>query len=253
MRRAARAWYDVAARCVPSCAARAAALALVLEAAGCQNRGEPPACLDQRQEARNLALRGEVEPAQALLDRVKAACGPNSQSDIVHITKLIAEKSAARLEKARLAQSRSELSEKFPSRSFVEWATARDGEVSGKLTKPECAERGTPLFGFCEGQRDEARAMSLRYWQAQPRAYRYRLASRTAPSCQDLGEFREQRSWSRDGESFELCELTNRRLRHLSALIVERPPDYEMFVFSQEYLAIDPVFERRLRIVGDEP
>jgi hypothetical protein len=249
-------------------------LALAL-AAGCANRGEPAACLDQRQEARNLALRGEIEPAQAVLDRVKATCGPNSQSDIAHIGKLIAEKTEARLEKQRLARLEAERLEQFPSRGFVEWATARGGDIAGKLPKVECAERGTPTFGFCEGRRDDVAGMSLRYWQAQPAAYRYALVTHTAPSCQDLGEFRQVRTWSRQGESFELCELTNRRLRHLSALIVQRPREqghaeqghgepplaaqppgepatlYEMYVFSQDYLALDPAFERRLRIVGE--
>lgn len=230
-------------------------LLLALTAIGCANPGEPPACLDQRQEARNLALRGEVEAAQAVLDRVKASCGPNSQSDIAHITKLIAEKTAARLEKQHQAELERERLETNPSRGFVEWATARGGEIDGKLAKTECAARGTPDFGFCEGQREQAPAMSLRYWQAQPSAYRYALTTRTAPSCQDLGEFRQVRTWSRPGERFELCELTNRRLRHLFALIVQKPaepaPEYQMFLFSQDYLAIDPAFERRLRIIGE--
>jgi hypothetical protein len=282
-----------AARARSALAPREAALAgarrvfgLGLAAAlACQSRGapaEPASCLDERQEARNLALRGEVEAAQAVLDRVKASCGANSQSDIQHITKLIAEKTAARLEKERLAQSVTEELEKFPSRGFVAWATARGGEIAGKLSQVECAERGAPTFGFCQGTREAAPSMSLRYFQARPSAYRYALRTSTPPSCQDLGEFRQVRSWARQTERFELCELTNRRLRHLSALIVTRdgaappavaqppgaqppavappavtPPagtpalEYEMYVFSQDYLSLDPAFERRLSILGD--
>jgi len=227
-------------------------LAAALLASACANRGEPAACLDRRQQARNLALAGEIEQAQALLDRVKAECGPNSAADIAHVTKLIAEKTAARREKERLEQSQSELLQKFPSRAFVEWATARGGDIRGKLLEPHCAERGTPEFGFCEGQRSDVPGMRLRYWQTQPEAYRYALATTRPPSCQDLGQYRQVRTWSRGGSDFELCELTDRRLRHLSALIVHTPPEaYEMHIFSQDYPGIDPEFERRLRVIPE--
>ena len=131
----------------------------------------------------------------------------------------------------------------------MEWATDRAGDITGKVPSVSCAERGTPLFGFCEGQREQAPDMRLRYWQAQPGAYLYALATEAPPSCQDLGDYRLVRSWQRDDSQLDLCELTNRRLRHLSALIVHTPPRHEMFIFSQEYLALDPGFERRLRVV----
>jgi hypothetical protein len=231
---------------------RAAFLAVFLAAPAllaCQTPGEPPACLDQRQEARNLALRGDIEPATRLLDQVKANCGPNSQSDIQHITKLIAEKTAAREKLRELEQSRSAELAKFPSRSFVEWATARAGDNDGKLARTVCAERGTPEYGFCEGERPDVPTMRLRYWQAQPDAYRYSLTTPLPPSCQDLGEWRQVRAWSRDGSDYELCELTSRRLRHLSALIIHAASGYEMHLFSQNYPNIDAAFEHRLRIL----
>jgi hypothetical protein len=232
---------------------RALSLAAALALPACEARGEPPACLDQRQQARNLALRGEIEPAQRLLDQVKASCGPNSQSDIQHITKLIAEKTAARDKQRELERLQSAELEKFPSRSFVEWATARAGDIGGKLARVSCAERGSPDYGFCEGERPGVPSMRLRYWQAQPDAYRYSLVTPLAPTCQDLGEWRQVRTWSRDGSDFELCELTARRLRHLTALIVHTPSGYEMHLFSQTYTSFDPRFERRLRIIPEAP
>lgn len=218
---------------------------------GCATRGEPPDCLDQRQEARNRALAGDIEQAQGLLDRVKDRCGPNSESDIRHITKLIAEKTAAQRERAEREASRSALLREFPSKSFVEWATDRAGDVTGKVPSVSCAERGSALFGFCEGQREQAPGMSLRYWQARPGAYLYSLETEAPPSCQDLAEYRLVRDWQREGSQLELCELTNRRLRHLSALLVHTPPRHQMFIFSQEYLALDPGFERQLRVVDE--
>lgn len=223
--------------------------AAALAALACETRGEPPACLDQRQDARNLALRGDLEAARLLLDQVKANCGPNSQSDIQHVAKLIAEKAAARDAQRELEQRRSTELAQFPSRSFIEWATARAGDIGGKLARTSCAERGTPDYGFCEGERPDVPSMRLRYWQAQPDAYRYSLTTLVPPSCQDLGEWRQVRAWQRDGSDYELCELTSRRLRHLSALLVRNPSGYEMHLFSQAYPSIDPAFERRLRII----
>lgn len=224
--------------------------ALLGALAACESRGEPPACLDQRQQARNLALRGEIEPAQRLLDQVKQSCGPNSQSDIQHISKIIAEKTAARERQRQLEEAKGAELRQFPSRAFVEWATDRAGDIRGKLAATTCAERGTPDFGFCEGTRPDAPAMRLRYWQAQPGAYRYSLVTDVPPTCQDLGEYRQVRVWSRDGVQHELCELTARRLRHLMALIVREPSGgYEMHVFSQSYPNFDAAFERRLRVI----
>lgn len=224
---------------------------VLLASLGCNTRGEPPECLDRRQEARQRALAGDLEQAQSLLDGLEQRCGPNSESDIRHIAKLIADKAAARRERDEQEATRRAQLRQFPSKSFVEWATDRGGDITGKVPSVSCAERGTPLFGFCEGEREQAADMRLRYWQAQPSAYLYSLATETPPSCQDLGEYRLVRSWQRDDSGLELCELTHRRLRHLSALIVHTPPRHEMFIFSQEYLALDPGFERRASVVDE--
>lgn len=217
--------------------------------ASCANRGEPALCLDKRQEARNLALQDQIEEASRLLGEVKAQCGPNSASDIQHIGKLIEEKKQARRERERLELTRSETRQKFPSRDFVEWATVRDGTISGKVTEVTCAERGSEEFGFCEGRRGETPNMTLRYWQAEEDAYRYALVTNQAPSCQDLGEYRERRAWSREGVTYEFCELTNRRLRHLSALLVHAADGHRMYIFSRAYLARDTAFEQELRAI----
>lgn len=238
---------------LPAPAGALLALAALLPCAGlgCATRGEPSDCLDQRQEARNRALSGDLEQAQALLDRVRAHCGPNSESDVRHISKLIAEKTAALRERERREANKSAELREFPSRSFVEWATDRAGDITNKTPSVTCAERSSPLFGFCEGERADAPNMHVRYWQAQPSAYLYSLVTEAAPSCQDLGEFRAVRSWSRDGSQLELCELTNRRLRHLSALIVHTAARHEMYIYSQEYLSLDSSFERRLSVVSE--
>jgi hypothetical protein len=93
--------------------------------------------------------------------------------------------------------------------------------------------------------------MSVRYLANQAGAYRYRLVTSQVPTCRDLGEHRQVRAWSREASRYELCELTDRRLRHLSALIVAAPPAYEMYIFSQDYVTADAEFERRLRALPD--
>jgi hypothetical protein len=221
----------------------------VLLVLGCTQRGEPAACLDKRQAARNLALSDQLEPAARLLEEVKKQCGPNSASDIQHIGKLIADKTEARRERERLEAARSELRQRYPSRDFVEWATARDGNIDDKVGTVTCAERGSPEYGFCEGKRDGAPEMSLRYWQVSPGAYRYELVTREAPSCVDLREYREVRVWSRDGIAYELCELTNRRLRHLTALLAHTASEHRMYIFSNAYPARDAAFEQALRVI----
>lgn len=217
---------------------------------GCARRGEPAACLEKRQTARNLALSDQLEPAARLLEEVRAECGENSASDLQHIGRLIAEKTEARRERGRREAAQRELREKFPSRELVQWATARDGKIDGKLARVSCAERGSPEYGFCEGRRDEAPEMGLRYWQGTPEAYRYELVTEQAPSCVDLGEYREVRAWTRDGVAYELCELTNRRLRHLSALLVHTPSEHRMYIFSNAYPARDAAFEQELRVIA---
>jgi hypothetical protein len=215
----------------------------------CQQRGEPAVCLEKRQLARNAALQDELETASRLLEEVKAQCGPNSASDIQHISKLIANSTQAQLERARSEAAERELREKFPSRDFIRWATAKDGAVASKVSDVTCAERGSPDFGFCEASRPGIPGMSVRYWEAQKEAYRYSLVTRQPPTCEDLGEYRLVRAWSRHGASYERCELTNRRLRHLSALLVHGPEEHLMYVFSQDYLARDPSFEGTLRAI----
>ena len=64
-----------------------------------------------------------------------------------------------------------------------------------------------------------------------------------------MREYREVRAWSRDGIGHELCELTNRRLRHLTALLVHAASEHRMYIFSNAYPARDAAFEQVLRVI----
>jgi hypothetical protein len=229
---------------------RSPSLALtLLFTLACAERGEPAACLDKRQQARNGALQDRLEEAARLLEQIKAECGPNSASDIQHIGKLIAEKRAARQQREQQAEAARALQRQFPSRDFVAWATSRDGAITGKTAGATCSERGSTDFGFCEAKRPGANEMTVRYHGADQNAYRYALTTTEPPSCEDLGEYRRVRVWTRGGVSYEHCELTSRRLRHLSALLVHEAAEHRMYIYSQEYPSRDAAFERMLRII----
>ncbi len=223
--------------------------AFLAATSACGRRGEPEHCLPERQQARNLALQGHSEEASRLLENVKANCGPNSASDIQHVSKLIAEKAQAKRAREQKETEQTKLRQQWPSRDFVAWATEKDGAVTSKLNQPVCAVRGTPDFGFCEVRRPSTPNMSVRYSSTDLDAYRYTLRTATPPSCIDLGEYRELRAWTRDESTYELCELTSRRLRHLTALLIHRPGEHEMHLFSQEYPALDTAFEHQLRAI----
>jgi hypothetical protein len=215
----------------------------------CARPGEPADCLNERQEARNLALQGQLEAASRLLEHIKARCGANSASEIQHIGKLIEEKTRAKRALEQKEAEERKLRQQSPSRDFIAWATQKDGAVAGKVGPPLCAARGTPDFGFCEAPRQNAANMSVRYSSADPEAYRYALRTSIPPSCVDLGESRQVRAWSRGGRTYELCELTSRRLRHLTALVVHAPGEHEMYIYSEKYPALDSAFERQLRVI----
>ncbi len=225
-------------------------LGTALVVASCvQAPSEPAVCLDKRVEGRNAALQGNIEQASRLLKELRAQCGANSQSEIRHIEELIAEKTDARREQERRARSQIERAQKFPSRDFVIWATADAGAIRTKMADAVCVERGAPDFGFCEAARPGAPHMTVRYWTADKDAFRYALTTDQPLSCQDLGEYRQVRAWQRDGSSYELCELTERTLRHLYALLITSSAGNQMYVYSQRYLARDPHLEKVLRVI----
>src|SRR5688572_19621627 len=111
-------------------------LALLL---ACARPVEPADCLNERQEARNLALQGQLEAASRLLERIKARCGANSASEIQHIGKLIEEKTRAKRALEQKEAEERKLRQQSPSRDFVAWATQKDGAVAGKPSQPICA------------------------------------------------------------------------------------------------------------------
>jgi hypothetical protein len=131
----------------------------------------------------------------------------------------------------------------------VIWATADAGALRTKIGAATCIERGEPDFGFCEAARPGVPNMTVRYWNADKDAFRYALQTDQPLSCQDLGEHRQVRVWQRDGNSYELCELTERTLRHLYALLISNPAGNQMYIYSQRYLARDPNLEKTLRII----
>lgn len=221
-------------------------LAAMLASSACQQSDEA-VCLQRRQLARHAALDDRLTEASQLVDEVDATCGPNSQSAVRNIRKMIAEKQrkAAELRKAR--EAREEEQRRFPSRRFLAWATAQPSRATRDVEDETCAEPGEPDDGFCTAHAPGSGNMRLRYWKDRNDAYLYSLETTSPVSCRQLTEYRRVRSWQSGDRRYELCELTGRELRHLSALIETQGGKNRFLLFSQPYLAYDAELNRLLR------
>lgn len=216
------------------------------QAAACQKSDEA-ACLEQRQRARQLALAGEVDQAEELANRVEAECDVNSLSAIRNVRKLIAETRARREEAAR-REAREKLAEElYPGRRFVAWATAQPSKPNPLRSDETCAPPSDPNYGFCEAREPQHPNMTVRYHRDDPEAFRYAIEAKAPLNCRDLGEYRRIRKWEAEGARYELCELTGRELRHLSALLSTRGDVHRMWIFSQRYLRLDTELDGLLR------
>jgi len=210
---------------------------------GEQQRSE---CWAARQSSREAIVHGKLDDAQKLLEQARAACAGQSADDLRRIEELIAD----RREVAR-AVAKEEADDQhahgFPTEQFMRWATEPVEQFLQSLSSVECAERGDPAYGFCEAKRKGSPEMSVRYWEHDRKAVRYEFNTKLPLECEDLGDHRVVRRWSLGAEKFELCELTEREARDLSALLVRGSNENRMYIFSFAYLKKDPAFERSLR------
>jgi len=96
--------------------------------------------------------------------------------------------------------------------------------------------------------------MTVRYWKdSRLDAYRYALSTTAPISCRDLVDYRRVRQWQVGSTHYELCELTARKLRHLSALLETAPEGNRFLVFSQPYLAHDSELDQLLLTMAKGP
>ncbi len=212
----------------------------------CNTKQERSACWDARQRARDAVVQDKLDQASELLRQARTICAGQSEDDIRRIELLIEDRREAREALERAERERQKAHE-FPTQRFVDWATAPVEEFERSLQNLECFERGHPNFGFCEAERKDAPDMKVRYWQRQRTAARYSFVTTLPLECADLGEYRRVRSWKADQKSYELCELTERRARNLSALLIRGENQNQMFIFSFDYVKNDPEFEALLR------
>jgi hypothetical protein len=209
---------------------------------GCKRGGSDAECLAARARAREAATEGELERASTLVDEARASCGSKAQHDIQRIQGVIDSRRRAQADQARVeARGRAEI-ERFPVRSLLDWTKL--GVINPEVTELSCAPRDSDDYGFCQGHRRGQPKMTLRYWDSQRDAFRYTYSTELPLSCVDAGEHRRVRSWSRDGKSYELCELTQHEVRSLSALLEQAPGESTIYVYSQAYLQKDRAFSR---------
>jgi hypothetical protein len=182
-----------------------------------------------------------------LLEQARARCSPKSDYDLRRIEKLVAERLDMQRKVQPSEQERRDQIERAPAKRLVSWITEERDGVSNHVSEVQCAEPGSPDFGFCEARHPSFREMSVRYWKAQKGAFRYSFSTQGPFSCQDLGDHRRVRSWSRDQTNYELCELVEHQLRSLSVLLLRTPVKTTVHVFSYAYVERDKDFEQLLQ------
>ena len=214
----------------------------------CDTKKERSACWEARQRTRDAIVQGNLDHAPQLLEQARTVCAGKSEDDIRRIEVMIADRREAR-EFVERAEGERRKAHEFPTRRFVDWATAPVEEFEQSLHKVECFERGHSDFGFCEAQHKGAPNMTVRYWERQRTAVRYSFITDLPLECEDLGEYRRVRRWKLDQKGYELCELMEREARNLSARLIRGETENQMFIFSSDYLKRDPAFEALLRAV----
>lgn len=216
---------------------------------GCDQGAQRSECWGARQKSRDAIVRGKLDEAQQLLEQARASCAGQSADDIRRIQELIAD----RREVARAVakeEAEDQHAHGFPTEQFMRWATEPAEQFLQSLTHVKCAERGAPAYGFCEAERKGSPDMTVRYWEHDKKAVRYAFRTQLPLECEDLGDHRVVRRWSLRSDNFELCELTEREARDLSALLVRGSGENRMYIFSFAYLKKDPAFELSLRQPG---
>ncbi len=216
---------------------------------GCHKREERTACWDARQKARDAITRDRLDEATQQLEAARTTCAGQSSDDLRRIEGIIADRREAK-RAIELEQADQEKAMEFPTKRFVSWATEPRDKFSETLVHTECAPRGSPDFGFCESERKDHPEMRVRFWEHDRDAVRYSFTTRLPLECEDLGEHRRVRQWKSNHKSYELCELTQREARDLSALLVRDADQNKMYIYSFDYLKKDPEFERLVRERG---
>ena len=185
--------------------------------------------------ARAAAYEGKLEEADRLLTKAKRLCGPDSQPYIERVEQLMADRRSERENADAGLDAALRPADASSATRFKTWIETSREAVSESVSAPTCAPRSSPDYGTCEAFLDEARKLRVRYWQDDEKAFRFTLLSQTPLSCQDLGPHRIVRRWSREGKSFQLCELMEHHLRSLTALLELGEDSYQLDVFSHAY------------------
>ena len=205
--------------------------------AACNRREARSACWTAIQKSRDAVVQGKLDEASKLLEQARSTCAGRSPDELRREAEREVQEAEASSKKAHAA----------PTQRFVDWATAPLERFGSSLTNVECAKHGEPGFGFCEAERQDSPTMKVRYWKTDQRIVRYTFSTEQPLECEDLGEYRQVRRWSVGQKRYELCEITQREARDLSALLVRAPGENQMYIFSFEYTKKDPSFEKLLR------
>ncbi len=198
----------------------AACCALWLVAVSGCKRSANPQCTAARDAAREAALKDDVEVAKQKLQVAKQSCDKKLEFDLARIQQLIDRKE----QRAREQQARDQVrrAQRVPLTPFIDWVKQLRDSDDKHVKDEKCAERGTPEFGFCVGERSLAGGLkaSVRYLERDGAGvYRFRAEVSSRVVCADLGEHRLVHAWRVGTEERFHCELTASPLQGLIALI----------------------------------
>lgn len=223
-----------------------ASIAVCVAATGCKDNAAAKACGAARDQSRRAALKDDLEKARAELRHARELCGADAEYDLRRIEELI-EQSEQREQQLLVRKARESAKDKEePLRPFVRWVGKTRDDVDTAAQKVTCAERGSPDFGYCEGQpatgSSDVVPMTVRFWRADPSAFRFHIQLSMPVTCGDIGNHRVVRTWKRGSTALTLCELTEYPIQGLTALVENEAGGAQVFIVSPEYLTQDTEF-----------
>jgi hypothetical protein len=218
---------------------------------------DPQKC-DQATSATRQALKAEdLALARQWRDYAWKHCGDSAalgalDQEVVNTQTAIAQRKQAEEQRA---QRKKQLLDLFSS-----WAAEHRGNPPRASAAPQCDGAETrPAQAavenkerWCQGTREVLGGgqLSVRWWDAEPEAVRFRVRSEAPVTCDDLGPHTVVRSWevpASGGRTAKRahCELTGGALAGLHAVVSEAQ-NADVDVFSPQYLQRDAQLRRQV-------
>lgn len=195
------------------------------------------------------SAKGDLDAARAELEKAQAACPKDREFYVKRLSDQIAEREKLEAEKKKQAAGST------PFDAFTGWIAKRRDADDKSEGEVQCADAGTPEFGWCESKRQGPKecesctplTFETRYWKADTRAFRFRTTFGYRHVCAELGTHRLVRTWTQNDVQRVHCEMTDGPLKDLGALLTPSGRATQVDVFSRAYLRQDDGFQSMLK------